>query len=52
MVVNSRQKRSELFLSEAGVKLVLVIGMWVTELGMWVTGYELSTRRGDESVDL
>ena len=19
-------------------------GMWVTELGMWVTGYELSTR--------
>ena len=20
--------------------------MWVTELGMWVTGYELSTRRG------
>ena len=32
------------FAGHAHVKLVLDIGMWVTELGMWVTDYELSTR--------
>ena len=35
------------FAGHAHVKLVLDIGMWVTELGMWDTGYELSTRNGD-----
>ena len=38
------------FAGHAHVKLVLDVGMWVTDwecghrLGMWVTGYELSTR--------